>query len=95
MAMRILGVSVLGLLELTACTRGPEAARHTVEEYRADAALRHAKVERCRRDPGTLRDTPDCINAETAAAFEDRMRLRDALPVGLDRGPAPADRRED
>lgn len=90
MAMRILGVSVLGLLELTACSRGTEA-RHTVDEYRADAALRHAEVERCRRDPGTLRDTPDCINAETAAAFEDRVRLRDAPPVGLGQEPVPRD----
>lgn len=89
--MRILGVSVLGLLELTACSRGPDTARHTVDEYRADASLRHAQVKRCRRDPGALRDTPDCVNAETAASFEDRVRLRDAPPVGLDREPATAD----
>ena len=89
--MRILGVSVLGLLELTACSRGPDAARHTVDEYRADAALRHTQVKRCRQDPGTQRATPDCVNAETAASFEDRVRLRDAPPVGLDREPAPAD----
>jgi hypothetical protein len=31
------------------------------------------------------------VNAETAASFEDRVRLRDAPPVGLDREPAPAD----
>lgn len=84
---------MLGLLELTGCSRGTEA-RHTVDEYRADAALRHAEVERCRRDPGTLRDTPDCINAETAAAFEDRVRLRDLPPVGLDRAPAPREPRQ-
>ena len=89
--MRILGVSVMGLLDLIACSRGPEAARHAVDEYRADAALRHAEVKRCRRDPGTLRKSPDCINAETAALFEDRMRLRDAPAVGLHREPTPAD----
>jgi hypothetical protein len=93
--MRILGVSVLGLLELTACARGPDEARHTVEEYRADPTLRHAEMESCRRDPGTLRETPDCVNAETAAAFEDRMRLRDAPPVGLEREPAPLDPRHE
>lgn len=93
--MRILGVSVLGLLELAACSRGPEAARHTVDEYRADAALRHTQVNRCRRDPGALRDTPDCVNAETAAAFEDRLPLRDAPPVGLERAPAPPEPHEE
>ena len=91
MAMRVLGVSVLGLLELMACARGSEEARRKVDEYRADAALRQAAVRRCRHDPGTLRGTPDCINAETAASLEDRVRLRDAPPVGLDRASAPRD----
>ncbi len=93
--MRILGVSVLGLLELTACARGPDTARHTVDEYRADASLRHTQVKRCRRDPGSLRDTPDCVNAETAAAFEDRLPLRDAPPVGLERATAPPEPHEE
>lgn len=93
--MRILSVSVLGLLELTACSRGAAEARQTVDEYRADPALRHAEVERCRRDPGTLRTTPDCINAETAASFEDRLRLRDAPPVGLVPEPAPRELRQE
>lgn len=72
-----------------ACTPSPEPARYTVDEYRADAQLRRAQVARCERDPGTLRETPDCINAQTAAAFEDRLRLRDAPPVGLDRAREP------
>lgn len=88
--MRILalGLSVLSLL--AACSRAPAEARHTVEEYRADAALRRAQLERCQRDPGALRRTPNCINAQTAAAFEDRLRLRDAPPVGLQKGKDPA-----
>jgi hypothetical protein len=68
-------------LMLCACS---EAARHTVEEYRASAELRHEQISRCEKDPGTLRDTPDCINARHAAAFEDRVRLRDLPPIGLD-----------
>jgi hypothetical protein len=87
---------LLGALALSAC--GPGQARHTVEEYRADAELRHAQVGRCRKDPGTLRNTPDCINAEAAAALEDRTRLRDAAPIGLesDKNPTkPADEREE
>lgn len=61
--MRILGVSVLGLLELMACAREPEATRHMPEECRADQAARH-----------------------------DRLRLRDAPPVGLNEETASSDR---
>lgn len=46
--MRILGVTVLGLLELLACTRGPT----------------------------------DCAEAG-AVSPEERLRLRDAPPIGL------------
>ncbi len=68
----------------SACSPEPPSARHTVDEYRANAQLRHAQVARCQEDPGSLKKTPDCINAQQAAAFEDRLRLRDAPPVGLD-----------
>lgn len=76
-------VSVALLLLVGACSPQPDMARYTVDEYRADTELRHAQVKRCRSDPGTLRENPDCINAEAAASFEDRTRLRDAPPVGL------------
>lgn len=72
------------LLLATACSPAPESARHTVEEYRANAELRRAQVTRCQSDPGSLKKTPDCINAQQAAAFEDRIRLRDMPPLGLD-----------
>ena len=84
--MRLLAFGMSALFAIAACSRAPAEARHTVEEYRADAALRRAQMERCQRDPGALRRTPDCINAQTAAAFEDRLRLRDAPPVGLEKG---------
>jgi hypothetical protein len=74
---------VLFVLLVGACSPQPEAARYTVDEYRRDDFLRHAQVARCRQDPGTLRNNPDCINAEAAASLEDRTRLRDAPPVGL------------
>jgi hypothetical protein len=85
--MRLLTFSLLGVVALlgSACSRAPEEARYTVEEYRANAELRQEQIARCRRDPGTLKTTPDCINAQTAAAFEDRLRLREAPPVGLDK----------
>jgi hypothetical protein len=82
--MRPYWLALAGLALLTACVRDPERARHSVDEYRADAELRHAEVQRCEKDPGALRKSPDCVNAQTAASFEDRLRLRDAPPVGLD-----------
>jgi hypothetical protein len=61
----------------------PDRARHTLDEYRADANLRHSQMERCKADPGTLAKRPDCINARQAAVLEDRVRLRDVPPMGL------------
>ena len=72
-----------------ACSKPVEQARYTVEEYRSNAELRHAQVARCVSDPGSLRKTPDCINAQQAAASEDRLRLRDLPPIGLDPKPSP------
>lgn len=74
----------LAMLCLAACTQEPKVARYTVDEYRADASLRRTQVAQCEADPGTLQDTPDCINAHAAAAFEDHPRVRDLPPLGLD-----------
>jgi hypothetical protein len=71
----VFGIAVAG------CS--PDRARYTVDEYRADAKLRHSQMERCKDDPGSLAKTPDCINARQAAALEDRIRLRDVPPVRL------------
>jgi hypothetical protein len=71
----VFGIAVAG------CS--PDRARYTLDEYRADASLRHSQMERCKEDPGTLAKTPDCINARQAAVLEDRVRLRDVPPVGL------------
>ena len=76
-------IVVLALL-MGACSPAPEHAKYTVEEYRANTELRHAQVARCQSDPGNLKRTPNCINAHQAAAFEDRVRLRDLPPIGLD-----------
>ncbi|MEO8017848.1 MAG: EexN family lipoprotein [Pseudomonadota bacterium] len=83
--MRVSERIVIAALTLLvgACSPQPEVARYTLEQYRADADLRHAQVKRCQEDPGTLRKTPDCVNAQVAASFEDRLRLRDAPAVGL------------
>lgn len=73
----------VGLLMLAACEPAPPVARYTVEQYRADVQLRTATLDRCANDPGTLRDSPDCLNAQRAASLEGRGSLRSSGPVGL------------
>lgn len=67
----------------------PAVAQHTVAEYRADTKLRQEVFGRCRADPGTLGEMPDCINVLEAERLESRGSLRDLPQIGLD----PASRR--
>lgn len=71
------------LATVTGCERTPPAATYTVEQYRADAELRRATLERCAQDAGTLRDHPNCLNAQRAAVLEGRGGLRSSGPIGL------------
>jgi len=72
------------ILSAAGCTREAGVARHTVEDYRADKSLRQEMFKKCTNDPGTLRKTPDCINAQEAERLESYGSLRDSGPVGLD-----------
>ena len=83
-AVKIHCLTALILLGLVACSRQPEAARHTVEEYRADKFLRQETYKRCANDPGSLGKSPDCINAREAERLESIGSLRDSKPLGLD-----------
>ncbi len=67
-----------------ACTQDANVARHTVEEYRADAELRREVFAACANDPGTRGGNADCVNAIEAERLESRGSLRDLPPVGLD-----------
>jgi len=71
------------MLLLAACQPAPEAYSRGVDAYRADAALRERTLADCARDPGRLRDHPDCVNAQRAASLESRGSLRRAPPTGL------------
>jgi hypothetical protein len=71
-------------LLLSACSQAPDRARHTVEDYRADRALRDTTLKACANDPGTLGKTPDCVNAQYAAALEGAGSLRKLPPLKLD-----------
>lgn len=59
---------------------GPPRAQHTVEEYQADEKLRVAQLEKCLRDPGTLRETPDCVNVSAASMGTFDKRFRPSFP---------------
>ena len=78
---RLLGCS-LSLL-IAGCSQAPETARYTVPQYRADAELRRQQLTACASDPGTLAQTPDCVNAREAEKLESLGSLRDRPSIGL------------
>src|SRR5258708_14299015 len=86
-----MGVSVGVVLALIACTRQPATATHTVAEYRANPDMRREQFARCANDPGTLGQTPDCINAREATRLEETRSMRQLPPVRL---PPPPDRKK-
>jgi hypothetical protein len=82
--VRIYNLIALVLVGAAGCTREPDAAHHTVEQYRADKSLRQEVFGKCANNPGTLGSTPDCINAREAERLESYGSLRDSGPLGLD-----------
>ena len=82
--MKLYTVAVVIVLGAAGCSREPETARHTVEQYRADKSLRQEVFGKCANDPGTLGSTPDCINAREAERLESYGKLRDLRPLGFD-----------
>ena len=77
-------IAALGVASAAACTAEPDVARHTVDEYRADAELRREVFAGCVNDPGTRGQNADCVNAIEAERLESRGSLRDVPPVGLE-----------
>lgn len=70
-------------LLLSACSPPADVARHTVPQYRADFALREQQLAACADDPGTLRNTPDCVNAREAKRLEETHSLRENPSLDL------------
>lgn len=75
-------IVVLASVGIAACTRDANVARHTVEEYRANTALRREVFAQCLNDPGTLGQSADCVNAREAERLESRGSLRDQPALG-------------
>ncbi len=76
-------VAAVAVVGAVACTRDANVARHTVAEYRANAALRREVFSQCLNDPGTLGQSADCVNVREAERLESRRPLRDQPPLGL------------
>ena len=55
----------------------------TVEYFRAHEDERKAQLARCASDPGSLAESPGCVNAQQAADLERRDSLRDLPSMGL------------
>jgi len=70
-------------LAIASCSRQPESASHTVADYRGNPDLRREQLARCTNDPGTLGQTPDCINAREAGRLEENYSIRGVPPVQL------------
>lgn len=67
----------------SACAPPSQTTHQTVDYYRANREVREAKVAECANDPGSLGNTPDCINALQAAQLESIGSLQDLPPMGL------------
>lgn len=78
------------LLALAILLSGPAACReeqHDVRYYCKNKAPREAELARCRNDPGKLRHTPNCMNAEEAQrqiGLTEAMRLTGQTTPGED-----------
>ncbi|CAK7260975.1 MULTISPECIES: EexN family lipoprotein [unclassified Shinella] len=66
------------LLVLGACSEKTEQA-YTVDELIADEALLSRIVTECRNNPGELRETTNCRNAEAADGKLRLQNMRRAL----------------
>lgn len=69
---------VVTLMLLAACSQESERM-YTVDEFIADEALLRRTISECRNNPGELRQTPNCRNAEAADGKLRLQNMRKAL----------------
>ena len=77
-----LGFAVTAL-SAAGCAPAPDRASHTVADYQQDAQLRHEEFARCTADPGSLRNSADCVNVREAERSAGIGSLRDLPPLRL------------
>ncbi|MBZ9764777.1 EexN family lipoprotein [Mesorhizobium sp. CA8] len=66
------------IVGLAACSEQTELS-YTVDELVADEALLSSTLTKCRNNPGELRDTTNCRNAEAADGKLRLQRMRQSL----------------
>ncbi|NTD87766.1 EexN family lipoprotein [Agrobacterium tumefaciens] len=71
-------IIVFSLVLLAACSQEAERT-HTVDELVADTELLSRTITACRTNPGELRQTPNCLNAEAAEVKLRLQNMRKAL----------------
>ena len=74
---------VVTLASAVGCAPAPDRASHTVEDYKQDAQLRREELARCQSDPGTLKNSADCVNVREAERSVGVGNLRDLPPLRL------------
>jgi hypothetical protein len=74
---------IITILGAVGCAPAPDRAKHSVEEYRQNAELRQRVFARCTGDPGSLAQSPDCVNAREAERLEGVGSLRTLPPLDL------------
>ena len=79
--LAVMGIAIAFVATASGCSpdsQRPKAA-HTVDQYLAKPDLLEEKLRECANNPGELRDTPDCINANAASA----RRAVDSMNRGM------------
>jgi hypothetical protein len=74
---------VVTAMSAAGCAPVPDQARHSVEDYATDPALRHETLARCNADPGTLGKSADCVNVKEAERRVGIGSLRELTPLDL------------
>ena len=74
---------IVTFLSAAGCAPAPDRASHTVEDYKQDAQLRREELSRCTADPGSLKDSADCVNVEAAERSVGVGNLRNLAPLKL------------
>jgi hypothetical protein len=70
-------------MSIVGCTPAPDRARHSVEDYRKSEDLRRVELALCANDPGSRKNTPDCINVREAERIESIGSLKNLPPLQL------------
>jgi hypothetical protein len=77
-----LGFAVTAL-SAAGCAPAPDRASHTVDDYQQHTQLRRKELARCASDPGSIRNSADCVNVREAERSTGVGSLRDLPPLRL------------